>query len=118
VVRDCGGVVVRAEPMDLAEIAKFARGLPEAVEQDHHGMRSFRIDGKIFATLPDERHVRIMLGQEDILAAVAEEPHACSEFWWGKRLACVVVEIDRMPRPLVKELLQDAWRRKAPARLR
>ncbi len=107
-----------AEPLDLAEVAEFALALPEAVEQDHHGMRSFRIDGKIFATVPDEHHVRIMLDQQDILAAVAEEPHACAEFWWGKRLACVVVEIERARRPLVKELLEDAWRRKAPARLR
>ncbi len=118
VVRDRGGVAMLAEPMDLAEVAEFALALPEAVEQDHHGMRSFRIDGKIFATVPDEQHVRIMLDQQDILAAVAEEPHACAEFWWGKRLACVVVEIEQTRRPLVKELLEDAWRRKAPARLR
>lgn len=117
-VRDRGGVVVRAEPMDLAEVAQLALGLPEAVEQDHHGMRSFRIDGKIFATVPDEQHVRIMLDQEDIRAAVGQEPHACTEGWWGKHLACVVVEIQRAPRPLVTELLEDAWRRKAPARLR
>lgn len=104
--------------MDLAEVAKLALGLPEAAEQDHHGMRSFRIDGKIFATVPDEQHVRIMVDQEEILAAIAEAPQACTEGWWGKRLACVVVEIRRAPRSLVTELLEDAWRRKAPARLR
>jgi len=68
--------------------------------------------------MPDEQHVRIMVDQQNILAAVAEEPQACTEGWWGKRLACVVVEIQRAPRPLVTELLQDAWRGKAPARLR
>jgi len=118
VVRDGAGVAVPPEPMDLAEVARLALGLPEAVEQDHHGIRSFRIDGKIFATVPDAQHVRIMLDQEDILAAVAEEPHACTEGWWGKRIACLVVEIQQAPRPLVTELLEDAWRRKAPARLR
>lgn len=106
------------ELMNLAEVAAFALELPEAVEQDHHGMRSFRVNSKIFATVPDEQHVRIMLNQEDILAAVAEDPHACTELRWGKRLACVVVDIQRAPAPLVKELLEDAWHRKAPARLR
>lgn len=106
------------KPIDLDEVAQIALALPEAVEQDHHGMRSFRVGGKIFATVPDEQHVRIMVDQEDILAAVAEEPQACAEGWWGKQLACVVVEIQRASRPLVRELLQDAWRRKAPARLR
>lgn len=104
--------------MSVAEVAAFALELPETVEQDHHGMRSFRVSNKIFATVPDEQHVRIMLDQEDILAAVAEEPRACAELWWGKRLACVVVELDQAPRPLIKELIEDAWRRKAPARLR
>lgn len=117
-VRDGAGVAVPPEPMDLAEVAQLALGLPEAVEQDHHSMRSFRIDDKIFATVPDKQHLRIMLDQEGVLVAVAEEPHACTESWWGKRLACVVVEIERASRPLVKELLEDAWRRKAPARLR
>jgi hypothetical protein len=28
----------------------LALGLPEAVEQDHHGRPSFRVGGKIFAT--------------------------------------------------------------------
>lgn len=104
--------------MDLAEVTRFALSLPEAVEQDHHGMRSFRIDGKIFATVPDKERVRIMADHAEILAAVAEHPKSCTEGWWGKRLACVVVEIERAQRPLVTELLTDAWRRKAPARLR
>jgi hypothetical protein len=107
-----------SKPMDLAEVTQLALGLPEAMEQDHHGMRSFRINGKIFATVPDEQHLRIMADREDILAAVAENPQTCTEGWWGKRLACVVIEIERAPRPLVTELLIDAWRRKAPARLR
>lgn len=104
--------------MDLVELAELALALPEAVEQDHHGMRSFRVGGKVFATVPDKQHVRIMLDEQGILAAVAEEPYACAEFWWGKQLSCVVVEIGRVSRPLVTELLSDAWRRKAPPRLR
>ncbi len=29
----------------------MALALPESVEQDHHGMPSFRVRGRIFATL-------------------------------------------------------------------
>ena len=29
----------------------LALGLPETIEQDHHGRPSFRVAGKIFATL-------------------------------------------------------------------
>jgi hypothetical protein len=34
---------------------RLALALPEAVEQDHHGRPSFRVAGKIFATLWERR---------------------------------------------------------------
>jgi hypothetical protein len=95
----------------------FALALPEAVERDHHGIPSFRVRGKIFATVPDDQHVRIMAEEGDILTAVAEDPAACREFWWGSRLACVVVDLRVVTPELVEELLVDAWRRRAPRRL-
>lgn len=95
----------------------LALGLPEATEQDHHGIPSFRVAGKIFATLPDAQHLRIMAPEGEIRAAVADDPVAFAEFWWGRRLACVVVTLERADRVLVTELLDAAWRRKAPRRL-
>jgi hypothetical protein len=103
--------------VEPARVRELALALPEAVEQDHHGMPSFRVGGKIFATLPDDRHVRVMAAEGDILAAVAEDPAACSEFWWGARLACVAVELARADPRLLEELLTDAWARRAPRRL-
>ena len=40
--------------MTLAAARRLALSFPEATEQDHHGMPSFRVDGKIFTTVPDE----------------------------------------------------------------
>jgi hypothetical protein len=102
--------------MTLTDVAELALALPEATEQDHHGMRSFRVNGRIFATVPDPGHVRIMVGEQDIHAAVAAHPDVCAEVWWGKKLSCVVVEIERAPRELVKELIEEAWRMRALAR--
>jgi hypothetical protein len=100
-----------------ASVRRWALALPEATEQDHHGMVSFRVDNKIFATVPDREHIRIMVDESQILAAVAENPHACEPGYWGKRLACVVVDT-RTARPeVVTELLTEAWLRKAPKRL-
>ncbi|MDX6721539.1 MAG: hypothetical protein QOJ63_3793 [Solirubrobacteraceae bacterium] len=100
--------------MTSAEARRLALALPQAVERDHHGMASFRVRGKIFATVPDERHLRVMADEGDILAAVAEDPAACSPLTWGGRVACVVVELALASPQLVEELLTDAWRRKAP----
>ena len=80
-------------------------------------MVSFRVGTKIFATVPDGEHVRIMVDESEILAAVAEDPLACEPFYWGGRLACVVVNTRKAPPQLVSELLTEAWRRKAPKRL-
>jgi hypothetical protein len=96
---------------------KLALALPEATEQDHHGMASFRVRGKIFATVPDDTHLRVMVDEMEIRAAVAENPEACEEFYWGKRLACVVVDLGRATPQLAGELLVEAWARKAPMKL-
>lgn len=102
--------------MTISEARELALALPETVEQDHHGIPSLRVRGRIFATVPDRDHLRIMVSEGDIVAAVAENPAACEEFWWGTRLACVVVDLRSAPRAIVVELLLDAWRRKAPRR--
>ncbi len=101
----------------LRRARELALALPEATEQDHHGLASFRVRGKIFATVPDDTHLRVMVDEMEIRAAVAENPRACHEFYWGKRLACVVVDLGVASPALVKELLVEAWARKAPKNL-
>jgi hypothetical protein len=88
---------------------QLALALPEAVEQDHHGRPSFRVGGKIFATLWDEEHMNVMLDEGGIRTAVQAEPEACAEVWWGKRLAAVRVDLHRADAKLLATLLADAW---------
>jgi hypothetical protein len=101
----------------LGQARKFALALPGATEEAHHDMSSFRVRGTIFATVPDDAHLRVMVDGIEIRAAVAENPDACQELYWGKRLAAVVVDLKRAKPFLVKDLLTDAWIRKAPATL-
>ena len=95
----------------------FALALPEAEQLDHHGIPSFRVRGRIFATAPDDEHLRVMADEGEIRAAAAEDPDAFEEFWWGSRLSGVVVDLRVAQPDQVRELLTDAWRRKAPKRL-
>ena len=101
----------------IGHVRAVALALPEVTESDHHGMASFRVRGKIFATVPDDEHVRIMLDENGIRSAVAEEPLICDEFYWGKKLACVVVAVKPATTSLLRELLTDAWLLKAPVSL-
>ena len=94
-----------------------ALALPEAIEQDHHGRPSFRVAGKIFATLWDEDHMNVMLDDGGVLTAVEREPDACAAVWWGKRLAAVRVDLRRVDPQMLTGLLGEAWEIRAPKRL-
>ena len=99
------------------EARSLALALPEAVELDHHGRPSFRVGGRIFATLWSERQLNVMLDEGGVLTATQAAPDVCREIRWGTRLAAVAVALDRADRELVRELLADAWERRAPGRL-
>jgi hypothetical protein len=95
---------------------ELALALPEATEADHHGRPSFRVAGKIFATLWDHTHMNVMLDEPGILTAVQRHPGACSEFWWGRRLGAVHVDLDQAEFEMLADLLADGWERRAPKR--
>jgi hypothetical protein len=99
--------------MSPDEVRTVALGLAEAVEQPHHGFPSFRVGGRIFATMPDDEHLHVMLDETDIRSAAAEWPAWCEEKWWGKKLSAVRVVLSEADAAVVAELLEDAWRMRA-----
>ena len=103
--------------MTVEEVRKLALALPEAIEQDHWGNPSFRVRGRIFATVPDATHVNVMIDPFDVDAAVRTEPDFCKELWWGKKLAGVRVSLPDASQSMVETLLRASWKRKAPKRL-
>jgi hypothetical protein len=111
------GRIIATVTVSPAEARAVALSLPEAVEQDHHGRPSFRVGGKIFATLWTDERMNVMLDEGGILTAIDSAPGACEEVWWGKRLAAVGVTLSCVDREFLDELLTDAWEQKAPRRL-
>ena len=91
--------------------------MPETVEQDHFGNPSFRVHGRIFATVPDANHVNVMVDAFDVESVMRENPESCSELWWGKKLSGVRVSVPDAEPAMLKALIAVAWRRKAPKRL-
>lgn len=96
---------------------RLALSLPESVEQDHFGNPSFRVRGRIFATVPDAEHLHVMIDPIDVDVVVVESQGACEELWWGRRLSGVRVSLASALPDMVAELLSAAWRRQAPRRL-
>jgi hypothetical protein len=97
---------------------QFALSLPGATEEPHFDMTSFRVNGKIFVTVPpDETHLHVFLDEPQVAAAVAEDPAACAPLRWGQRVRGVRVNLAASPAERVQELIEESWRRKAPKRL-
>jgi hypothetical protein len=103
--------------LSAEQARELALALPEAVEQDHHGRPSFRVGGRIFATLWDANHLNVMLDEGGIRTAIHSRPDSYEEVWWGKRLAAVRVDLRRVDEDTLATLLADAWEGKAPKRL-
>ncbi len=101
--------------MTPEDVRRLAHDLPDVVELPHHGFPSFRTGarGRIFATLPTDEVLRVMLEEEPIRAAVAQWPW-CREGWWGKRLMTVEVVLADADAAAVTELLDQAHARARP----
>src|SRR5437763_15407987 len=103
---------------DLESARSFALSLPATTEEAHFDMASFRVRGKIFATVPpDGEHLHVFVDEAEVHAAVAEDPAAFEPLLWGKRLRGLRIRTAAAPAGRIAELLDESWRRKAPARL-
>lgn len=100
--------------MTVKEARRLALALPEAVEALHHGRPSFRVRGKIFATLWDERHMNVMVDAFLTYAAVKRDPKAYAMFQWGGRTAALSVALKRVNGAALSALLDEAWGSKVP----
>jgi len=79
---------------------------------------SFRVRGKIFATLWSEAALNAMPGEPEIHALAQGHPDVCTPVHWGRRLAAVQIHLPAADAALVADVLAEAWARRAPAALR
>ncbi len=91
-----------------------ALSLPGAEEHPHHEIVSFRVRGRIFATAPDEACLRVMVDEARVLELVAREPDVYRPVPWGRRVAAVAIDLTRAEAAEVRDLLEEAWRRRVP----
>ena len=106
--------------MRLDTARRFALSLPETTEEPHFDLSSFRVKGKIFATVPPGgKLLHVRCDPTERLALVAEAPEAFEEIVWGKRIVddYVRVKLPVADREQVCELLEEAWRLRAPKRV-
>ena len=99
----------------------FALSLPETTEEPHFDKSSFRVRGKIFATVPPEGgYVHIHLDPAERAALLESDGSTFEPIGRGAKPAAdwIRVTLSGADATQVKELLQEAWRLKAPITLR
>jgi hypothetical protein len=96
--------------MDVDAVRQFALSLPDATEEPHFHFTSFRINGKIFATMPPSNDLlHVFAPEEDRELAIAANPKICETLHWGKRVIGVKISLGSASRPLVEDLLRAAY---------
>ncbi|MDB5987200.1 MAG: hypothetical protein JWR16_2253 [Nevskia sp.] len=105
-------------PLGMAVARALALSLPSSEEHDHFGSPSFRVKGKIFATLSAQAaHSVLKLSLADQAALTATDPATFSSVpHWG-RFGWTQVELADMDADFFRQLLSTAWRQVAPKKL-
>jgi hypothetical protein len=105
--------------IDCETVRALALALPELEEHNHWGRPSFRVRGKIFATLwPDEQRAMLKLPPDEQAALMLRDAamFLVVPGSWGVR-GSTFVELRTVERADFIAALQTAWRGVAPKRL-
>ncbi|MEU9340071.1 MmcQ/YjbR family DNA-binding protein [Streptomyces sp. NPDC048278] len=104
---------------EAEDVRRVALSLPDTSEKIAWSMPTFRVAGKMFATLPeDETSIAVRCPKEEREELVLAEPgkfwiadHEAQFAWVRVRLAALEDEGE------LRDILADSWRQAAPPRL-
>lgn len=104
---------------DAEDVRRIALALPDTTEKVAWSMPTFRVAGKMFATLPeDETSIAVRCPKEERDELALAEPekfwiagHEAQFAWVRVRLAALEDEGE------LRDILADSWRQAAPPRL-
>lgn len=109
---------------NLEIIRRFATALPDVEEKGHFGRPGFRVRDKLFASVHydgDRESVIVNVDRTDADTAMRDHPEALEEVWrtHGKKRIFVGLRVyfGEASAEQCRELIELAWRTKAPKRL-
>jgi hypothetical protein len=104
--------------MKIEQARAYALQLPGTAEAPHHKYSSFRVGGKIYATVaPDGEHLHIFVDEVEREYALITAPEAFQKLFWGETAVGLRVLLPMAKPAAVQRLLHCAWSRKAPRKL-
>ncbi|GLZ80630.1 hypothetical protein Afil01_54370 [Actinorhabdospora filicis] len=105
--------------VSVDEWAAIAEALPEVTERPAWGMTCYRVRDKIFTSFDPERPetVGVAVDRDERSVLISAEPGKFSMTNHDSVYHWVRVTLDAVGAGEMRELLEDAWRMKAPKRL-
>jgi hypothetical protein len=100
------------------DVRRLALALPQTSEAPHFHLTSFRVKGKIFATMGDGRPLMLKFTHEDQANLTADDPGSISPVpgAWGRK-GSTFVEIAALDEERLTMLVRLAWATAAPTSL-
>ena len=94
----------------LDAIRRVALALPEVTEEPHHHFGSFRVRGKIFATVPPGGELlHIFVSEQDRERALATDPEFLEPLLWGGKVVGLRARLPVALRATVLDLVRKAY---------
>jgi len=100
----------RAVAVTLDDVRKVALALPDAMEEPHHNLGSFRVRGKIFVTIPpggELLHIFLPAQQREL--ALAMDPEFLEPVHWGSKVLGVRAKLPLARKATVLNLVRQAY---------
>jgi hypothetical protein len=105
--------------MKIAAVRRHALSLAEVTEEPHFQSTSFRVRGKIFATVPPgDEILHLFVSEQDRELSLALHPYFLEKLFWGKKVCGLRATLAGADAAVIKTLLDIAWQHKAPKSLR
>ncbi len=104
----------------LADIRSYAMALPDVAEKPHFRLPGFRVADKLLAHLEKgDAHAIVCVGQSEARTAAADQPEIFEEVWreHGRIFVGLRVDLAKVTKKRLQELIEHAWRNRAPKRL-
>lgn len=100
--------------MKLQTVRTAALALPGTTEEPHHHFGSFRVQGKIFVTVPpDQAHIHVFVNEQDRELALMVYPEFTEKLLWGGKVVGVRVALEKAEPVAVKALVRQAYEHKS-----
>lgn len=102
------------------DVVEIASALPEVTEGTWYRTPALKVRGRGFARLRTEAEGLLVLmcrlDEKEALLASGDPAFTTTPHYDG--YGAILVDLERIDRDRLAELVEDAWREKAPARLR